>query len=170
MIILALPGSVYLYQGEELGLQEVWDLPVGVLDDPVWTHSGHTKKGRDGCRVPIPWEPTGPSLGFGDAEPWLPQPASFAVHAASVERDDPTSMLNLYRRAIAIRNERLTTDEDLTMLDLGAEVLAFQRGGGVRCVVNMGNDPVDLPAGEILLASSPVDGSALPGDTAVWLA
>ncbi len=170
LLALALPGSMYMYQGEELGLPEVWDLPVDVLDDPIWVSSNKTRKGRDGCRVPMPWEPTGPSLGFGTGEPWLPQPASFAAMAASVQGDDPTSFLNLYRSAISIRSDRLTADDEIEMLDLDPSVVAFRRGGGMRCIVNMGPDPVLLPEGEVLLSSSPVTDGELPGDTAAWLA
>lgn len=169
LIMLALPGAAYLYQGEELGLPEVWDLPEDVLDDPVWLNSGKTIKGRDGCRVPIPWDTTGPSLGFGDAEPWLPQPDRFAELAAAAQVDDEGSMLHLYRSAIAIRTAHLIGDDQVELLDLGEDVLAFRRGSGTRCVVNMGSDPIPMPSGEVLLASSPLDGRELPGDTAVWL-
>lgn len=170
LVALALPGSVYVYQGDELGLAEVWDLPTDVLDDPVWTRSGHTEKGRDGCRVPIPWSATGPSFGFGSGEPWLPQPVDFGDYSVESQEQDPDSTLDLYRRAIRLRADHLRADEELALidLDLGADVLAFDRGSGVRCVANMGSAPVALPAGEVLLASDDV-GEQLPGDTAVWL-
>jgi alpha-glucosidase len=167
MIILALPGSVYLYQGEELGLPEVWDLPEDVLDDPVWRNSGGRRKGRDGCRVPIPWHATGPSLGFGTAAPWLPQPERFAPLAASEQLSDEGSMLNLYRAALRIRRDRLTDDEHFDQT-ITADVLDFSRGHGFRCVVNMGADTVPMPGGDVLLASGPI-GAELPPDTAVWL-
>lgn len=171
LITLALPGSVYLYQGEELGLPEVWDLPVEVLDDPIWEDSGHTRKGRDGCRVPLPWQPTGPSLGFGNGEPWLPQPARFTALAASTQDTDDTSMLHLYRRAITLRRQELAAD-DFEMLDLADGVLAFRRGNAMVCVVNMGAASVACPEGEVLLSSDPAgmsDATTLPPDTAVWL-
>ncbi len=85
MLLLALPGSTYIYQGEELGLPDVWDLPPEVLDDPTWENSGHTVKGRDGCRVPIPWARSGPSFGFGDGKPWLPQPARYGELSAEAQ-------------------------------------------------------------------------------------
>lgn len=171
LISLSLPGSAYVYQGEELGLPEVWDLPTDVLQDPVWERSGNTEKGRDGCRVPIPWEPSGPSLGFGEADPWLPQPPSFAELAASVQANDPTSMLTLYRQAIAIRRAHLTADETLNMVDLGSDVLAYRREE-VLVVVNMGATPIDMPAGELLLSSdhnTAQGAELLPADVAVWL-
>ncbi len=169
LITLALPGSTYVYQGDELGLPEVWDLPVEVLQDPTWTRSGHTEKGRDGCRVPIPWTPDGPSFGFGAGEPWLPQPEVFGELSVQVQMGDPDSTLNLYRQALEMRSELFARDETLTMLDLGPDVLAFRRGTGATVVANMGSDPVELPAGEIVLSSGSVDGRTLPPDTAAWL-
>ncbi len=169
MITLSLPGATYVYQGEELGLPEVWDLPEDVLDDPMWERSNHTEKGRDGCRVPIPWNVDGPSFGFGTGEPWLPQPETFAALSAEAQDGDPGSTLNLYRRAIALRREHLVSTEEieLTDLDLGADVLSYLRGD-VTIIANMGATPISLPDGEVLLASSPVT-AELPADSAVWL-
>jgi len=177
LLTFALPGSVYVYQGDELGLPEVWDLPPEVLQDPVWHDSGHTRKGRDGSRVPIPWEPTGPSLGFGTGPAWLPQPPAFARLAAAAQQHDPDSTLQLYRRALAIRRERLAApdrpdrrlDGEITWIDVDPTVIAFERSDGMRCVVNMGDEPVGLPHGEVLLSSSPLANEHLPPDTAVWL-
>ena len=173
LLTLALPGSVYVYQGDELGLPEAWELPLDVLDDPIWHDSDHSVKGRDGCRVPIPWEPTGPSLGFGEGGTWLPQPPEFAGLAAGAQETDPNSTLLLYRHAIAVRRERLRSgarlDAGLVWLDVGADVVAFGQADSIRCVVNMGDEPVTLPDGVVLLASGPIVGDQLPPDTAVWL-
>jgi alpha-glucosidase len=173
LLTYALPGSVYVYQGDELGLPEAWQLPVEVLQDPIWTRSGHTAKGRDGCRVPIPWEPSGPSLGFGDAAGWLPQPEEYAALAASIQDADPDSMLELYRRASSVRRERNRAasgvGHELTWLDLGPDVLAFERTDGLRCVVNMGDDAIDLPDGDVVLSSADLAGGRLAPDVAVWL-
>lgn len=168
MVTLGLPGSAYVYQGDELGLPEVWDLPVEVLDDPVWTRSGHTEKGRDGCRVPIPWTRAGRSFGFGDNGAWLPQPSDFGSRSVEAQAGDDCSTLELYRAAIRLRNEWMRADEEVRLLDLGADVLAFERGSGVRCVVNMGAEPLPMPIGDVLLASGAVD-HQLPADTAVWV-
>ncbi len=168
LLLLALPGSTYLYQGEELGLPEAYDLPVEVLDDPVWENSGHTVKGRDGCRVPIPWESTGPSLGFGDANPWLPQPAVFAELAADQQTANPESTLNLYQRAIELRRSHWVGTGPLTWLDLGAGILAFRRGT-MTCVINLTADPVTLPAGTPLLESGPLVDGRLGAGRAMWL-
>jgi alpha-glucosidase len=176
LLMLALPGSAYLYQGEELGLPEVEDLPVEVLDDPVWEQSGHTDRGRDGCRVPIPWEPGGPPYGFSppgaSAPPWLPQPPSWDGLAVAVESGDPGSMLELYRAALRLRRTHPALgDGTLRWLEAPDGALAFARDPGFGCVVNLSGPPVPLPAGAApLLASGPLtaDG-AVPGDTAVWL-
>ena len=167
MLLLALPGSTYIYQGEELGLPEVWDLPAEVLDDPVWESSGHTYKGRDGCRVPLPWEPTGPSLGFGAGPAWLPQPDRFRRFAASVQQGVPGSTLELYRQAIAVRRRLLTSDEALTWVDLGRDVLAFRRGSGIVCAVNYGHD-IAMPAGRVLVSSTG-DSDVLRTDACAWI-
>jgi alpha-glucosidase len=169
LLMLALPGSAYLYQGEELGLPEAHDLPIEVLDDPVWLRSANTRKGRDGCRVPLPWTSHGPSFGFGDDGAWLPQPAHWADYAGSSQDDVQGSTLELYRAALYLRRHHLAEDEELAWLDLGEHVVAFRRGSGVVCVVNFGEDPVTLPAGEVLVASHDLFGDQLPGDAAVWL-
>ena len=169
LLLLALPGSTYLYQGEELGLPEAYDLPVDVLDDPVWENSGHTVKGRDGCRVPIPWESSGPSLGFGSAEPWLPQPAVFAELAADQQTGDADSTLNLYRRAIGLRGSDWVGAGPLEWFDLGAGTLAFRRGP-MTCAVNLTAEPVDLPAGTPVLKSGPLANGKLGANRAIWLA
>ena len=170
MLLLALPGSTYIYQGEELGLPEVWDLPPEVLDDPTWENSGHTVKGRDGCRVPIPWERSGPSFGFGNGKPWLPQPAIYGELSAEAQTGAPGSTLEMYRQAIHLRREHFTGDEQLEWVDTGDEhALAFRRGSGVICIVNFGSKPVALPPGRVLLASQPGIAGELPGDTTAWV-
>jgi alpha-glucosidase len=171
LLMLALPGSAYLYQGDELGLPEVWDLPIDALDDPVWRQSKHTRKGRDGCRVPIPWTSEGPSFGFGDGPAWLPQPRSFAAVAVSAQTGVEGSTLELYRATLAARRRWMTGDESLTWLESPDAVLAFERGSGAQCWVNMSDGPVDLPAGRsVVVASEPVVAGALAADAAAWLA
>ena len=105
LLELALPGGAYVYQGDELGLDEVEDLPDDVLQDPIWERSNHTSRGRDGCRVPIPWSGEAPPFGFGsaDAPPWLPQPDRWATVTAAAQDPDPASHLNLYRAVLAER-------------------------------------------------------------------
>ncbi|MFI7696536.1 glycoside hydrolase family 13 protein [Nonomuraea sp. NPDC049655] len=170
LLAMALPGGIYIYQGEELGLPEVDDIPDELRQDPMWRRSNHTVKGRDGCRVPLPWSGDEPPFGFGTATPWLPQPDAWNKLTVEAQTADLGSMLNLYRDGLRIRAERLG-DGTLTWLDLGPDVLAFTRDSGLTCVVNLGADPVPLPAhGTVLLASGALDGDRLPTDTAAWLA
>jgi alpha-glucosidase len=169
LLMLALPGSAYLYQGEELGLHEVADLPRELLQDPTWKRSGHREKGRDGCRVPLPWEAHGPSLGFGPGPAWLPQPQQWAEIARTRQAEDDTSTLALYRKAIRLRRD-LGGDGTLEWLRRGSQTLVFRRDNGLICIVNFGPDAVALPTGELLVASDVLtrDG-LLPTDTAAWL-
>ncbi len=175
LLTLALPGGAYLYQGEELGLPEVEDLPVEALQDPTWERSGHTARGRDGCRVPLPWSGDRPPFGFAPdgVPPWLPQPASWASLTVAAQDGDPSSTLSLYRAALRLRRD-LLGEEPLTWLELGADVLAFDRGAALRCVVNLSAVPLPLAGlGRPLLASGAVGeaaGDALAPDTAAWLA
>jgi len=172
LLMLALPGSAYIYQGDELGLWEVEDLPDEVLADPTWARSGHTERGRDGCRVPLPWSGPAAPFGFGPdgSMPWLPQPADFASVTVAAEAADPDSMLALYRAALTLRRERPELgDGALTWLPSAAGVLAFRRDPGFVCLVNLSDEPVALPEGaSVLLASVPV-AEKLPVDGAVWL-
>ena len=169
LLLLALPGSTYIYQGEELGLPEVWDLPPEVLDDPVWENSGHEHKGRDGCRVPLPWTITGPSFGFGDCDPWLPQPASFGALSVEAQTGVPGSTLEMYRRALRLRAQYFKADELIEWLEMGDDVLAFRRGSGVICIVNFGEPALVMPAGTVLMTSVEGIESELPRDAAAWL-
>ncbi|WP_238992975.1 glycoside hydrolase family 13 protein [Jiangella aurantiaca] len=172
LLMLALPGGAYVYQGQELGLPEVLDLPEGSLQDPVWERSGHTERGRDGCRVPLPWSVSGSSYGFGSGGAWLPQPAGWGELSVEAEDGDPASMLSLYRDGLRLRRS-IPSVEPLTWIDETADdVVAFQRGRGFACVVNLGATPSTLPAHrEVILASGPLDADGrLPTDTAVWLA
>jgi alpha-glucosidase len=175
LLELALPGGAYVYQGDELGLPEVEDLPEEVLDDPTWERSGHKARGRDGCRVPIPWGGTEPPYEFGPGtgQPWLPQPADWAPLTAAAQAADPDSMLSLYKAALRIRTEHQALGEGRLEWDEGTPkgVLSFARHPGFRCVVNISTEPINLPAGdtEVLLASQPLADGNVPVDTTVWL-
>ncbi|MEW2559281.1 glycoside hydrolase family 13 protein [Streptomyces griseorubiginosus] len=169
LLMLALPGSSYVYQGEELGLPEVADLPFEVLQDPIWEQTGRVRKGRDGCRVPLPWTTTGPSYGFGAGGAWLPQPEWFAEYAVEAQDGTEGSTLELYRTALRLRR-KLLQGEDLTWSDTApAGVLDFVRHEGWRCVTNLSETAVPLPEGEVLLVSGPSENGLLGPDTTVWL-
>jgi alpha-glucosidase len=168
LLMLALPGSAYLYQGEELGLPEDTTLPDEARQDPTWRRSGHTVRGRDGCRVPIPWEADAPSYGFGpSADSWLPQPPVWASYALDRQRGTPGSTFELYRAALQLRRQHRL---GLGSVDwLPGDVLAFVNGD-LTVITNFGPAPAPLPPGEVLLASGDLaaDGT-LPPDTTAWL-
>jgi len=177
LLMLGLPGSAYLYQGEELGLPDHTTLDDSYRQDPAFFRTGGAERGRDGCRVPLPWSADEPGLGFSPTGvTWLPQPSSYAAHAVDAQRGVPGSTLETYRAALAARRaEELGTGglEWLTDLDRG-DVVAF-RNRDVLVVANLGGSPVGLPAGaQVLLASTDVehhvDGApVLPADATVWL-
>ncbi|MDR2381654.1 MAG: glycoside hydrolase family 13 protein [Bifidobacteriaceae bacterium] len=173
LFMLALPGSAYLYQGEELGLPEVLEIPPDQRQDPAFHRTGGQLVGRDGSRVPLPWEPTGPSFGFGAGPAHLPQPSWFADFAASAQAGVAGSTLEFYRSALRLR-EALRADESLTWCaDLDSpDALGFARGNGWRCYINFGTRALQLPAGQVLVSSAPAPGpdlGSLEPDTAVWL-
>jgi alpha-glucosidase len=171
LLMLALPGSVYLYQGEELGLWEVEDLADEDLQDPVWHSSGHTIRGRDGARIPLPWSGTQPPFGFTEAgvRPWLPQPADWREYTAEAEAGAQDSMLSFYRRALAGRRQHLEgADPGLAWVDADADVLVFDRGQALRCVVNLSTEPYALE-GDLLLASDLSVSREVFPDCAAWI-
>lgn len=169
-LMLALPGSSYLYQGEELGLPEVIDLPDSAREDPTWFRTKGARYGRDGCRVPIPWEAAAPSYGFGTSSAsWLPQPAEWADLARDQQTGVAGSTLELYTLALRLRREFALGNGAVDWLPgFPPAVVAF-RSGDVTVVANTGEASVTLPAGDVLLESEPLEGRTLPGDTTVWL-
>lgn len=174
LLALALPGTAYLYQGEELGLDEVEDLPDAARQDPIWFQSGHTDPGRDGCRVPLPWAGDESPFGFSPADsagsPWLPQPRRWAGLSAADQERDPSSMLQLYRTALHLRREHLHGPTAMEWVESPSRTLAFRRGD-VECWVNTSDASVELPDGEVLVCSEPEPGQGkLPADAAAWVA
>ena len=168
LLMFALPGSAYLYQGEELGLQEVGDIPAGERQDPAFFRNPGVDIGRDGCRVPLPWTAAGPSFGFGEDRAHLPQPEWFARYAVDAQDNVMGSTLELYREALRYRRQ-LLTEERLTWVPAGGSVLHFVRPNGWQSVTNFGTRLVELPAGIILLSSGPLAGGKLPADTTAWI-
>ncbi len=167
LTMLALPGSSYLYQGEELGLEQV-DVDPEHRQDPSWFRTGEV--GRDGCRVPIPWGGAEAPYAFGPGseQPWIPQPADWADLTVEAQSQDPASTLAFYRDALRARREfAWTAGEEVEVLEAGPDVLRLRRGP-LTVVLNCGDSPVALPEGELLVASGPVD-DKLPPDTAAWL-
>ena len=165
MAMLALPGSAYLYQGEELGLEEV-DVPPECWQDPLALRTG--KAGRDGCRVPIPWSGEESPYGFGPdgTIPWIPQPGSWAALTVEAQAADPESTLAFYRSALAVRRDFATTaGDEVELLDAEPDVVAFRRGE-IICHLNCGLTPVGVPDGKVLLCSGTTPGAP---DTTTWI-
>jgi alpha-glucosidase len=174
LLMLALPGGAYIYQGDELGLPNVDDLPDEVLQDPFFRRSGGETRGRDGCRVPLPWEGDRPPFGFCPVgvTPWLPIPQEWADLTVEVQERDPASTLSLYRSALRLRREipGLTTSTELIWRPSPAGVLDFDRGPALRCVANISFEPYPLgPEAKVLLSSVPVTDGNLPVDAVAWL-
>ncbi len=174
LLTACLPGSLYLYQGDELGLRGDRG-PAGLAPGGSdGGRSGGVDPGRDGCRVPLPWSGGSPPFGFSptdrQADPWLPQPAHWAALTVEVQSADEGSMLALYRRALAIRR----TDPDLAgeafaWLPSGPDVLAFRRGERFVSITNLGEHGVPAPDGaELVLASHDLHDGCLPTDATGW--
>jgi len=174
LLIAALPGSLYIYQGDELGLPEVEDIPRHHVNDPMYFRSGGSRPGRDGCRVPLPWSREGLSYGFGPegaAVPWLPQPQGWSSLSVEAQEHNPASTLALYRRSIALRRELADLrDGDFAWIDAGDSAVCFRRGAHFVCLTNFAPTPLPLPQGSavVLVSDELVDGE-LPPDATAWL-
>jgi len=162
LLLLALPGCAFLYEGQELGIEEV-DLPAGARQDPIFFRTGGERLGRDGCRVPVPWTPDAPGYGFTTGTPWLPAPAGWGERSVAAETGDAASTLELFRAALAAR-----PDGRFAWRASPAGTLVFERGGLV-CAVNVDGEPLRLPDGEVVLASEPLDGGGLPAGASAWV-
>ena len=177
LMMLALPGGAYIYQGEELALPEVRDIPEARLTDPRWKMSGYTDRGRDGCRVPLPWSSDpGGAFGFSSnglltpEKAWLPQSPGWGEFSVDSQDGIETSTLSMYRAALAIRKtEEGLGDGQMEWIEAGKDVVAFERPGDFACYINFGS-AIELPSNsQILLASGPVHAHTLPTDTAAWI-
>ncbi len=172
LMMMGLPGTAYVYQGEELGLPEDWDISEEDLQDPLWFRSGHTMRGRDGCRVPLPWRADAPAFGFNETgKTWLPQPQWFARYAADIEEGRPDSFLALYRTVIALRKQWCQDDLEMSWLDdMGEGILHYSRPSGLHVAVNLSDERiVPLPSGARVLVGSHIDlEDALGPDRAAW--
>ena len=183
MLIMALPGCTYIYQGEELGLHEVMDIPESEIQDPQYLRNLKADKGRDGCRVPLPWTKSGSSFGFGDGRSHLPQPKNFGEYSIEAESADPTSPLSIFRKALALR-KTLIAPEEITWHETGDHsVLHFSRPNGWNCITNFGRNYYNFDGiGEVIHASGPLaekgvylvhgvetTGNDLPPATTVWV-
>jgi alpha-glucosidase len=172
LMLLALPGTAFVYAGQELGLEEV-ALPDELRQDPIFFRTNGERTGRDGTRIPMPWTPEPPRFGFTTAEPWLPIPDEWVDKSVAAQEQDASSMLSLYRKALAIRrgsealrNGSFAWEESPP----GSLVFARKSGGDlVVCAVNVDAEPFELPSGEVLVASEPLRDGVLPASSAAWI-
>ncbi len=169
LFILALPGCTYIYQGDELGLHEVADIPEDQIQDPIYFRNHKVEKGRDGCRVPLPWKKSGNAFGFGSGGTHLPQPDWFGSYSVEAQEGTPDSPLQIYRKALSLRRT-LQAEEEITWHETtDKEVLHFSRPNGWQCLINFRGAPYALPAGEFLVSSKPLVNGKLPAGTTIWL-
>jgi alpha-glucosidase len=167
LLMLALPGSAYLYQGEELGLQEVAEIPDEARTDPSFFRNRSVEVGRDGCRVPLPWTRSGSSYGFGTGSSHLPQPRWFGLYSVEAQEADPGSTLSLYQRALQLRPE-LQASESLGWVPARDDVLHLTRPGGWHVISNFGHEPYPKPTGTVVLSSADNE-DVIPGESTVWM-
>src|SRR6056300_249417 len=169
-LMMALPGSAYVYQGEELGLPEVIDIPDELRQDPTFFRTNGERYGRDGCRVPIPWEGNEPAYGFNTTgASWLPQPNSVASLARSEQDGVSGSTLELYKSLLSVRADlSLGTGSFGWLEGYDSDVIAF-RNGPIGIIANLGESDVILPAGEVLVSSGDLNGAVLPSNTTAWV-
>jgi alpha-glucosidase len=174
LLLLGLPGQVFLYQGEELGLQEVV-VPDDRRQDPLFFQTDGRQPGRDGCRVPLPWRRGEPNAGFSDASPWLPMPVGWDRLAVDAQAASADSMLGFYRRALALRRtlaRRLP--EVMSWCPAPDGVLVYSRGA-LTVACNFLNRPVVLEVGgRVLLATEPLTRLragrlSLPPNSTAWV-
>lgn len=170
LLTQALPGSLYIFQGEELGLEDA-DIPAERREDPVFLRSKGEQLGRDGARAPLPWSGDAPPYGFGGAHTWLPQPDGWGPLTVAAQEKDPLSTLQMYRRSLRLRHAHpgLRRESPWRFVDDAPEVVVLERGAGFVCVSNCSPSPVALPSGTVLMSSGGLDGGSLPPDTTVWV-
>jgi alpha-glucosidase len=173
MLALALPGSACIYQGEELGLWEVTDIPKDRLQDPIYFRTGRQELGRDGCRVPLPWGTTGPSLGFSaHHETWLPQPPGWADVSVTAQLEDGSSTLHFFQSLLALRSTIFEDDDwSITWETSSTGVLVLRRGADFRCVVNFSGESWPISEDdEVLVSTSPLGDRRVIGvNQGAWL-
>lgn len=179
LLMLALPGAVFLYQGEELGLPEVTDIPVERLQDPIWKMSGNKERGRDGCRVPLPWNISekgafgfSANLEISSEQSWLPQPVNWGDFSAERQENSRNSMLHLYRNAIGIRGTNLSLKSSYFQWEdssFGSFAFTRSEDKSFLCIVTFEADELVPPNYEVLLSSQEIESGRIPQNSTVWL-
>ena len=171
LFMLGLPGASYLYQGEELGLPEHTTLEDSYRQDPTFARTNGERVGRDGCRIPLPWEPEGISSGFSETgKSWLPQPASYKDLSRSIQEQDSASTLSLYKAALGLRKQLGLGEGSFDWLveHVGPETLGYENSR-VKVIYNFGVEPIDLSAYQVLIASEPLGGNQLATNQCAWV-
>ena len=171
LFMLGLPGASYLYQGEELGLPEHTTLENRYRQDPTFARTNGARVGRDGCRIPLPWEPEGDSSGFSESgKSWLPQPESYKELARSIQEKNPESTLSFYKAALDLRKQLGLGEGSFNWLagHQGPDTLGYENSD-VKVLYNFGKQPVDLSNFEILISSEPLSGKQLATNQCVWV-
>jgi alpha-glucosidase len=179
LFVLALPGSCYVFAGQELGLPD-GVIPDESRQDPIYFRTKGVQKGRDGARVPLPWSGENAPFGFTSGKPWLPLQESWKNSTVEKQDSDPKSTLNLYRNALNLRAEHLVTNGDINWIESpvhghkGDSLLAFKRGN-VSVFMNLSNLPIEVDiTGKLLVVSSGIvdarDGKVtIPPVSTIWL-
>ncbi|ORX36053.1 glycoside hydrolase superfamily [Kockovaella imperatae] len=168
LFMLGLPGSAYIYQGEELGLPEIVDIAPEHRQCPVFKQTKGKRLGRDGCRVPLPWVHSEPGFGFG-GKPWIPQPDRMGTMSVDLEEKDPRSTLSLYRRALTLRRELQSPEEELEWIGENSRTLHYSRSENWEVIVNFSEVEIDMPPGKVLITSSDCPDGRLGPTTTAWL-
>lgn len=174
-LLAALPGTLYLYQGEELGLSEHLDLAPEQRQDPIWIRSKGEQLGRDGCRIPLPWSPHTPTLGFSDcpnAAAWLPQPENYGQLTRDAQQTEPDSMLTLYKRLLCLRKELSDSVSYVEWIDTDdPQLLAFDNGAFI-CLTNTSDDDLTVPVDmidRVLISTQEADDRTIPANSTLWV-
>jgi alpha-glucosidase len=174
LLLLGLPGQVFLYQGEELGLEEA-EVPPKDRQDPIYKVSGGKEAGRDGCRVPLPWRKGQPNAGFSKASPWLPMPAGWDSLAVDAQAESADSMLGFYKHALALRRSLSGMQPGRFRWRAAPEGVLVYEHGRLTVAVNFLARATDLPAvGRLLISTHPLATGRnrrlrLPANSGAWL-
>ena len=171
LFMLGLPGASYLYQGEELGLPEHTTLEDKFRQDPTFARTKGKRVGRDGCRVPLPWDQSSDSSGFSaTGKAWLPQPESYRELARSLQESDASSTLAFYKSSLALRKELALGEGSFSWVSghTGPESLAYENSG-IRVIYNFGKNPIEIGNARVLISSQPLNSGQLETNGCVWV-
>jgi alpha-glucosidase len=171
-LLACLRGSICIYQGEELGLQEA-ELAFEDLRDPYGIRFWPGYKGRDGCRTPMPWDAGAPAAGFTTGKPWLPVPEAHRAVAADRQEGAADSVLACYRDVLAFRRgEQPLLRGTIELIDAAGDVLMFTRGADNEtflCAFNFAEEPIAVPLRAGLASVIPIGFPDARGSVATGL-